>query len=166
MSGVCAAGNIWLTANLSLECWFLQHLIPTVQVSHITGPCLYCAWEQCKEMYFFTFISLAECFDRPTCLVKVFCLCNLKGSNHLVKTNQHKSSVWIQIFSLLALDPWDPRILTLRPVHLSPFIPLAGYCPSKYKKLTTLKSKSLFSLGINDKTAIFPPSTNQWISYL
>lgn len=71
----------------------------------ITGPCLYCAWEQCKEMYFFTFISLAECFDRPTCLVKVFCLCNLKGSNHLVKTNQHKSSVWILIFSLLAFDP-------------------------------------------------------------
>ena len=50
MSGVYAAVNIWLAANLSPECWFLQHLIPTVQVSHVTGPCLYCAWEQCKEI--------------------------------------------------------------------------------------------------------------------
>lgn len=41
---VMCSGNIWLTANLSPECWLLQHLIPTVQVSHITGPCLYCAW--------------------------------------------------------------------------------------------------------------------------
>lgn len=46
MSGVCAAVNIWLIAYPRM--WFLQHLIPTVQVSHVTGPCLYCAWEQCK----------------------------------------------------------------------------------------------------------------------
>lgn len=57
----------------------------------------------------------------------------------------------------ISLGSWDPRISTLLPVHLSPFIPLAGYCPTKYKKLPTLKSKSLYSLGINDKTAIFPP---------